>query len=298
MSPPTSVHTFDVACHTTMVDGVNIFYREAGPKDAPVLLLLHGFPNSSHMFRNLMPHLSDKFHLIAPDFPGFGFTIVGEDRRYPFTFEAMAETLTAFVNSLGLKRYLLYVFDYGAPIGFRHAMAYPDHIAGIVSQNGNAYEEGLGEIWAPVRAYWIQPTTERREALMERLTLSGILEEYLHGVPDPLSVPPEAYWLDSALMSRPGNVDIQLDLKLDYASNVALYPDFQEYFRQRKPPVLAIWGKNDPFFIPAGAYAFQRDLPDTKVQLLDTGHFALETHVEAIASAVREFGIEVFERRP
>lgn len=287
---------FDVACRTTMVDGVNMFYREAGPKDAPVLLLLHGFPSSSHMFRTLMTRLSDQFHLIAPDFPGFGFTIVGEDRRYPFTFEALAATLSAFVDSLGLKRYLLYIFDYGAPIGFRHAMAHPDRIVGIVSQNGNAYEEGLGEIWGPVRAYWSQPTTEHREDLMDRLTLGGILEEYLNGVSDPLSVAPEAYWLDSALMSRPGNVDIQLDLKLDYASNVALYPKFQEYFRQRKPPMLAIWGKNDRFFVPAGAYAFQKDLPETKVQLLDTGHFTLETHAGIIASEVRDFGIGVFER--
>jgi pimeloyl-ACP methyl ester carboxylesterase len=271
-------------------DGVTILYREAGPANAPVVLLLHGFPTSSFQFRELIPSLADRYRVIAPDFPGFGFTEIPEQRRYKYSFDGLANTVLAFTDALRLKRYALYVFDYGAPVGLRLAMARPERVTAIISQNGNAYEEGLGDAWGPIRKYWAEPTAENREVIRKNiLTLEGTRWQYTHGVIDPESVPPESYTLDTALLERPGNKDIQLDLFLDYATNVKLYPKFQGYFRNSKPPLLAIWGKNDPFFIPAGAEAFRKDLPDAKVQFLDTGHFALETHVEEIAVAMRDF---------
>jgi pimeloyl-ACP methyl ester carboxylesterase len=271
-------------------DGVTVFYRQAGPANAPVVLLLHGFPTSSFQYRDLIPRLADRYRVIAPDYPGFGFTEVPGQRHYKYSFDALANTVVAFTEALQLKRYALYVFDYGAPVGFRMAMARPERITAIVSQNGNAYEEGLGDAWAPIRKYWAAPTTENREVIRKNiLTLEGTRWQYTQGVTIPESVAPESYTLDWALLERPGNKEIQLDLFLDYASNVKLYPKFQEYFRNSKPPLLAIWGKHDPFFIPAGAKAFRKDLPDAKVQFLDTGHFALETHVEEIAVAMRDF---------
>jgi len=275
--------------HRIQADGIPIFYREAGPADAPVLLLLHGFPTSSFQYRELIPRLADNFRVIAPDFPGFGFTEVPAARNYKYTFDAMANTILAFTDTLRLARYALYIFDYGAPTGLRLAMAHPERVSAIVSQNGNAYEEGLGDAWAPIQRYWREPSVENREVLRDALSPEGLRSQYTDGVPNPHRIAPEGYTLDAAMIQRPGNMDIQLDLFLDYANNVKLYPAFQEYFRKFKPPLLAIWGKNDPFFIPPGAQAYLRDNPNATVQLLDTGHFALETHVEEIAHAIREF---------
>jgi pimeloyl-ACP methyl ester carboxylesterase len=274
-------------------DGVNVFYREAGAPDAPVILLLHGFPTSSFQFRELFPRLADRYRVIAPDLPGFGFTEVPEQRHYKYSFDGLAETILAFTDSLSLTRYALYVFDYGAPTGFRLAMARPDSVTAIVSQNGNAYEEGLGDAWAPIRRYWSQPSLENREAIRQGLNLDGMRREYSTGIANPDLIAPEGYTLDAALMARSGNTDIQLDLFLDYANNVKLYPAFQEYFRKHQPPLLAIWGKHDPYFVPAGAEAFRRDNPSAVVQFLNTGHFALETHVEEIALAMRQFFAKV-----
>jgi pimeloyl-ACP methyl ester carboxylesterase len=276
--------------HQVNADGVKVFYRAAGDPSAPVVLLLHGFPTSSFMFRELIPRLADRYRVIAPDLPGFGFTEVPAERKYKYSFESLANTIDAFARALGLNRYAIYVFDYGAPTGLRLAMAHPERVTAIVSQNGNAYEDGLGDAWAPIRKYWSEPTAENRDVIRQNvLTLEGTRWQYTHGVENPASVPPESYILDMALMERPGNKEIQLDLFLDYASNVKLYPKFQEYFRKSKPPLLAIWGKNDPFFIPPGAEAYRRDLPNARVQFLDTGHFATETHVVEIADAMREF---------
>jgi pimeloyl-ACP methyl ester carboxylesterase len=280
--PLTSVHRIEA-------DGVNVFYREAGPADAPVVLLLHGFPASSFQYRELIPRLADKYRVIAPDLPGFGFSEVPETRKYNYSFDALAQTVLAFTDALGLKRYALYVFDYGAPTGFRLAMTRPERVTAIVSQNGNAYEDGLGDAWAPIRRYWSDPSAANREEVRKAaVSFEGIKFQYVRGVPNPELIKPEGFWLDYALVNRPGNTDIQLDLFLDYANNLKLYPKFQEYFRKSKPPLLAIWGKNDPFFIPPGAEAYRRDIPNATVQFLDTGHFALETHVEEIAAAVRE----------
>jgi pimeloyl-ACP methyl ester carboxylesterase len=272
--------------HTVEADGVRVFYREAGPADGPVLLLLHGYPTSSHMFRELIPRLASRYRLIAPDLPGFGFTTVPPERNYKYSFDALARTVEGFVDALGLKRYALYVFDYGAPTGFRLAAAHPERVAAIISQNGNAYEEGLGGAWDPIRKYWAEPTPQNRDALRQFLTIDGTRWQYTHGVANAETVAPESYTLDQALLDRPGNKEIQLDLFLNYASNVALYPAFQKYFREHQPPLLAIWGKNDPFFIPPGAEAFRRDIPNAVVEFLDTGHFALETHVDEIAAAI------------
>jgi len=281
--PVTSVHTIEA-------DGVEVFYRAAGDKDAPVVLLLHGFPTSSFMFRELIPRLAEQFRVIAPDLPGFGFTTVPEKRAYTYSFDALSHTLEAFTDALGLTRYAMYVFDYGAPTGFRLAMRRPERVTAVISQNGNAYEEGLADAWGPIQKYWSAPTQENREVLRQNiLTPEGTRWQYTHGVTNPESVAPESYTLDAALLERPGNQDIQLDLFLDYASNVKLYPKFQEYFRDWKPPLLAIWGKNDPFFLPAGAEAFRKDLPDAQIQFLDTGHFAIETHLVEIAAAMKKF---------
>jgi pimeloyl-ACP methyl ester carboxylesterase len=276
--------------HKVEADGVQVFYREAGSPQAPVVLLLHGFPTSSFMYRELIPRLADRYRVIAPDLPGFGFTEVPEKRKYTYTFDALAATVDAFTQAIKINRYALYIFDYGAPTGLRLAMAHPERVSAIVSQNGNAYEEGLGDAWGPIRKYWAVPNAENREVIAKNvLTLEGTRWQYTHGVANADSVAPESYTLDQALMERPGNKNIQLDLFLNYASNVALYPKFQEYFRKSKPPLLAIWGKNDPFFIPAGAEAFRRDIPGAQVKMLDTGHFALETHVVEIAAEMKKF---------
>jgi pimeloyl-ACP methyl ester carboxylesterase len=275
--------------HRIEADGVSVFYREAGPANAPVVLLLHGFPTSSFQYRELIPRLADRYHVIAPDLPGFGFTEVPAERGYIYTFDAIAKTIFAFTQALKLTRYALYVFDYGAPTGFRLALMAPECVTAIVSQNGNAYEEGLGDAWQPIQRYWREPTVEHRNAIRAGLNLQGLRHEYSVGIPDPTLIKPEGYTLDAALLARPGNVDIQLDLFLDYANNVKLYPKFQEYFRKAKPPLLAVWGKFDPYFVPAGAKAFQRDIPNAMVQLLPTGHFALETHLEEIAMSMRKF---------
>jgi pimeloyl-ACP methyl ester carboxylesterase len=281
--PVTSVHRVEA-------DGVQVFYRSAGNAEKPLLLLMHGFPASSFMFRNLIPRLADQYHVIAPDLPGFGFTEVPEKRKYTYSFETLTTTIEAFINVLGLKKYSIYVFDYGAPTGLRLALRHPERVTSIISQNGNAYEEGLGDAWGPIRTYWSQPTPANREVIRKNiLNFEGTRWQYTHGVANPEVVEPESYTLDAALLERPGNKDIQLDLFLDYESNVKLYPKFQEYFRRSKPSLLAIWGKNDPFFIPAGAEAFRKDLPNAQVRFLDTGHFAIETHVVEIAVAIKEF---------
>ena len=282
--------SIDVRTRRIRADGVDIFYREAGPPDAPVLLLLHGFANSSFYFRHLMPKLADRFRMIAPDLPSFGFTEVPAELEYRYDFASLSRTTAAFVDVLGLKRYVLYVFDYGAPVGWDLALTYPDRIAGIVSQNGNAYVEGLGEkAWAPLRAYWANPNPELREGLRSRMTLEGVKAAYFTGVSDLSLIEPESYTLDAAILARPGNADLQIDLKLDYKRNIERYPLYQAFFRARAPKLLAIWGRNDMFFVPPGAEAFRRDIPDCRVVLLDTGHFALETHVDPIAEEMRRF---------
>jgi pimeloyl-ACP methyl ester carboxylesterase len=284
---------FDVpltSVHKVEADGVQVFYRDAGAVNDPVILLLHGFPTSSFMFRELIPRLASEYRMIAPDLPGFGFTDVPSQRQYAYSFDQLALTIEAFTQVLKIDHYAIYVFDYGAPIGFRLAMAHPERVTALVTQNGNAYEEGLGDAWGPIRKYWAAPTAGNRDILRQSiLTAGGTRWQYTHGVAHPESVLPESYTLDTALLERPGNKEIQLDLFLDYASNVRLYPKFQEYFRKSKPPLLAIWGKNDPFFVPAGAEAFRNDIPGAKIQFLDTGHFATETHVVEIASAIKEF---------
>src|SRR5438034_6550801 len=271
------------------IDARGIFYRETGNADAPALLLLHGFPTSSHMFRDLMPRLADRYHVVAPDLPGFGFSDAPARAEFKYTFDNLARVMQEFAEKIGLRRYSLYVFDYGAPVGFRLALARPERVTAIISQNGNAYEEGLSQGWNPIQKYWKEPTPENRSALRDFLTPEATKSQYLYGVQDETLVAPEAYQLDSALLARPGNDEIQLDLFLDYASNVALYPKFQEYFRTKRPPLLAVWGKNDPFFLPPGAEAFKRDNPNAEIHFYDTGHFALETHYREIADTIREF---------
>ncbi|MGZ5871211.1 MAG: alpha/beta fold hydrolase [Bradyrhizobium sp.] len=278
-----------VAYRHAVVDGSRIFYREAGRSDAPTILLLHGFPTSSHMFRDLIPLLADRYRLIAPDLPGFGFSDAPDPELFKYTFENLARTIGGFTEAVGLKRYALYVFDYGAPVGFRLALAHPERVTAIISQNGNAYLEGLSEGWSPIQAYWKEPTPENRWALRQFLSFETTKWQYVHGVADETSVAPEAYTLDAALLARQDNDEIQLDLFLDYASNVALYPKFQAYFREKQPPLLAVWGRNDPFFLVPGAKAFRRDIPNAEIHFYDTGHFALETHVREIAAAIAAF---------
>jgi pimeloyl-ACP methyl ester carboxylesterase len=271
------------------VDGLNVFYREAGDSNAPVVLLLHGFPTSSHMFRDLIPILADRYHVIAPDLPGFGFSDAPDRAKFKYSFDNLAGVIDRFTQIVGLKRYAIYVFDYGAPVGFRLALKHPERIAAIISQNGNAYEEGLSAGWNPIQNYWKEPSEANRAALRAFLSPETTKWQYIHGVSDQTLVAPESYTLDSALLARPGNDDIQLDLFLDYASNVALYPKFQEYFRQQKPPFLAVWGRNDPFFLPPGAEAFKRDNPEAEINFFETGHFALETHTAEIGLAIKQF---------
>lgn len=274
---------------TVNVDGLDVFYRESGPADAPVLLLLHGFPTSSHMFRDLIPRLADTWRVIAPDLPGFGQSAMPSRDAFAYTFDNLARVIDRFTEVVGLARFAVYVFDYGAPVGLRLAARHPERIAAIISQNGNAYEEGLSDSWNPVQAYWREPTRENRDVLRQFLAPPMTQWQYTHGVDDATRVSPDGWSLDNAYLSRPGAHEIQLDLMLDYASNVALYPTFQAYFRQHQPPLLAAWGRNDPFFLPAGAEAFKRDNDNAEVRFFDTGHFALETHADEIAVAIRGF---------
>jgi pimeloyl-ACP methyl ester carboxylesterase len=274
---------------TADVDGWKIFYREAGSKDAPTLLLLHGFPSAGHMFRDLIPHLADRFHIVAPDLPGFGQSDLVARGMFAYTFDHIAEVIDRFTEVIGLKRFAIYVFNYGAPTGFRIAAKRPERITAIISQNGNAYEEGLSDGWNPIRAYWEDASEKNREALRAFLKPETTVWQYTHGVPDATKVSPDGYSLDNFYLSRPGADEVQLDLFGDYKSNIALYPTFQNYFRTHKPPFLAVWGKNDPFFLPPGAEAFKRDIPNATVRFFDTGHFALETHAAEIAAAIRDF---------
>jgi pimeloyl-ACP methyl ester carboxylesterase len=284
--PPTTVHY-----RTVKVGDLEIFYREAGPKDAPTILLLHGFPTSSQMFRDLIPALSDRYHLVAPDYPGFGHSSMPPRDRYAYTFDNLAKTVDAFTAKLGLARYALYVQDYGAPVGYRLAIAHPERVTAIVVQNGNAYDEGLdNDFWKPIKAYWKEPDNrEKRDALRSFLTYDATRWQYTHGVKDPELVSPDGPAHDQFLLDRKGNDEIQLDLFLSYGSNPPLYPKWQAYFREHQPPVLIVWGKNDRIFPAAGAEPYRRDLKDVDFHLLDAGHFALETNGAEIVGLMRDF---------
>jgi pimeloyl-ACP methyl ester carboxylesterase len=277
------------AHRSVAVDGLNVFYREAGDPKAPALLLLHGFPSSPHMFRALIPALADRYRVLAPDLPGFGYSDAPDRGRFIYTFDRLAEVVDRFTDAVQLRRYAIYVFDYGAPVGFRLALRHPERITAIITQNGNAYLEGLSEGWNPIEAYWKDPSPQNRTALRAFLTPETTRWQYTHGEPNQERLSPDAWTLDAALLARPGNDEIQLDLFGDYQSNLALYPKFQEYFRTRRPPLLAVWGKNDPFFLPPGAHAFQRDIPDAEIHLLDAGHFALESQAPEIAAIIGDF---------
>jgi AhpD family alkylhydroperoxidase len=280
---------------TITIDGTKIFYREAGNPAAPTLLLLHGFPTSSHQFRHLIPALADKYHVIAPDLPGFGFSDAPPRETFAYTFDHLAEIIAKFTDTLQLTRYALYGFDYGAPVGFRLALRNPERIAAIITQNGNAYLEGVSEAFNPIAAYWKEPTAANRAALRGFLTAATTRFQYTEGAHNPAIIEPEAPTLDQMLLDRPGNDEIQLDLFLDYQTNVALYPQFQQYFRTHLPPTLAVWGKNDPFFVPAGAEAFRRDNPDAELHLLDAGHFPLEARLDDVVAIIRPFLARVLD---
>ncbi len=288
MSAPVHFHTTSVSDRRTGTP-LNIFHREAGPKDAPVILLLHGFPTSSHQYRGLIDQLSDKYRVIAPDLPGFGFSDAPDAKSFGYTFEHLTEIIESFTDALSLNQYALYTFDYGAPVGFRLAVSRPERVSALISQNGNAYEEGLSEGWNPVRAYWQDASEENRNNLRAFLAPQTTQFQYNHGESDPTLIAPESYTLDQHFLDRPGSDEIQLNLLGDYKSNVASYPRFQEYFRTHQPPTLAVWGKNDPFFLPAGAEAFGRDLPRAEIRFVDAGHFVLETHLDEVAGIIRAF---------
>lgn len=281
--------TNSIHYHTLNANGMNIFYREAGPIEAPTILLLHGYPTSSHMFRDLIPILSTQYHIIAPDLPGFGYSDAPSRTEFTYTFDNLARTMQSFIDALGLKRFAIYVFDYGAPTGYRLALANPEKITGIISQNGNAYTEGLGSDWGPIQKYWEDDTAENRDALRGFVTLEGTKFQYFSGVSDTTLIAPESYTLDQHFLDRPASDEIQLDLLRDYKSNVALYPTFQEYFRTYQPKLLAVWGNKDPFFLPPGAEAYKKDIPDATIKFYDTGHFALETHVSEIGADILTF---------
>ncbi|MDQ2821762.1 MAG: alpha/beta hydrolase [Pseudomonadota bacterium] len=271
------------------VGDVNVFYREAGDPAAPTILLLHGFAASSFMFREVIPALSDRYHVVAPDLPSFGYTEAPARDKYAYTFGNITQTMDRFTEQLKLDRYAIMVHDYGAPVGWRLALAHPARVTALISQNGNAYAEGLAKGWDPIKRYWHSPTPENRAALHDFPTPASIKWQYLEGVRDPDSVSPDGYTLEGMRVARAGNADIQLDLVLDYASNVHMYPQFQDYFRKHQPPLLAVWGKNDPYFLPAGATAWKRDLPEADIRFYDTGHFALETHATEIIPVIRAF---------
>lgn len=279
----------EISYRTADVNGFKIFYREAGAPSAPRLLLLHGFPSASHMFRDLIPLLSERFHLVAPDLPGFGRSDMPSRSSFKYTFDNIATVVERFTEAIGFETFALYVFDYGAPTGFRLATKHPQRIAAIISQNGNAYVEGLSDGWNPIRAYWGDPSDANRSVLRQFLDPQTTIWQYTHGVPDTSLVSPDGYSLDNFYLARPGAHEVQLDLFGDYKSNVALYPTFQKYFRTHRPRFLAVWGKNDPFFLPTGAEAFKKDIPEARIRFFDTGHFALETHANEIAAEIREF---------
>ncbi len=274
---------------TAMVDGIEIFYREAGPRDAPGVLLLHGFPSSSHMYRNLIPLLADRYRVVAPDYPGFGYSAVPAREEFDYTFDRIAQVIDDLTEQIGLDRYALYVMDYGAPVGFRLASSHPERVTAIIAQNGNAYEEGLTPFWEPIKAYWRTGRAPERNAMRSALELESTRWQYLTGEPDPSLVSPDAYTHDQRLLDRPGSDEIQLDLFYDYRRNVELYPKWQAYFRAHRPPTLVVWGRNDEIFGVAGAEAYKRDNPDAEVHLLDAGHFALESHGPRIAALIRDF---------
>ncbi|WP_255322961.1 alpha/beta hydrolase [Lysobacter sp. K5869] len=287
---PPSAEPQTVRHHTVQVDGVDLFYREAGPKNAPVLVLLHGLPSSSHMFRRLMPLLADRYRVIAPDYPGFGASAAPSPADYDYSFDRLAVTVDRLLEQLRVERYSLYVFDYGAPVGFRLAVAHPERIESLIVQNGNAYEEGMGTLWDPLRAYWQDPTPQRSELIAQKLlSLESTQWHYLHGVRDPAAIAPENWLLDQALLDRPGLREIQLRLLHDYGSNPGRYPAWQAYFRKYQPPTLIVWGKNDPIFLAPGAQAYLRDLPNARLRFYDTGHFALEEDLVPIAAEIGEF---------
>ncbi len=286
---PVTAHAVEVRYQTVNIDGTDVFYREAGPKNAPVILLLHGFPTSSHMFRNLIPALADKYHVVAPDYPGYGHSSAPTRGTFSYTFERYFEVVDQLTDKLGLSKYALYVMDYGAPVGFRLAARYPDRVSALIIQNGNAYDEGLSPFWDPIKAYWKENSVEKREAIRWLTTIKATKWQYTEGFKDPSRVSPDAWTLDQALMDRPENAEIQLDLFYDYRTNPPLYPAWQEYFRNKKPATLIVWGKNDQIFPAAGAEAFKRDLPNAEFHLLDTGHFALESHGDEIAQLIRGF---------
>ena len=279
----------DIRYRKVPVNGINVFYREAGAANSMKLLLLHGFPSAGHMFRDLIPQLADRFHIVAPDLPGFGQSDMPSRTDFKYTFENLSHVIEDFTDRVRFDRYAVYVFDYGAPVGFRLAVKNPEKISAIISQNGNAYEEGLSEGWNPIRAYWADPSAANREALRAFLDPQTTIWQYTEGVSDTSLVGPDGFSLDNFYLARAGAHEVQLDLFGDYKSNVDAYPAFQRYFREYKPPLLAVWGKNDPFFLPAGAESFQRDIPGATVRLLDTGHFALETHAPEIAVEIRKF---------
>jgi pimeloyl-ACP methyl ester carboxylesterase len=274
---------------TVAINRVNVFYREAGPTDGPVALLLHGFPSSSHMFRNLIPELAHRYHVIAPDYPGFGQSESPDRSRFSYSFANYAELIEALLDQLGAKRYAMYVMDYGAPVGYRLALKHPERVTALIVQNGNAYEEGLREAWDPIKAYWKEGTEDRRNALTFLVTLSSTKFLYTDGVRDLTRISPDNWVYDQALLDRPGNRDIQLDLLYDHATNIPLYPAFQEFFRKKKPPTLILWGKNDKVFVEAGAHAYLRDLPEAELHILDTGHFALEDQLDVMAPLINDF---------
>lgn len=278
-----------VRYRTQDVEGVSIFYREAGPSDGPVVVLLHGFPTSSHMYRNLIPKLADRYRVIAPDYPAFGQSAVPDRKTFAYTFAHYAQLVDGLLAKLGAKRYALYVQDYGAPVGYRLALLHPERISGLVVQNGNAYEEGLRDFWKPIKAYWADGSAEHRNALRAGLTAQATRSQYVDGVRDPSRVAPDTWVHDQALLDRPGIDEIMLDLFKDYGTNVALYPKFQAFFRDKRPPTLIVWGKNDVIFPTEGAAPYLRDLPDAELHLLDTGHFALEDQGDTIAHLMRDF---------
>ena len=274
---------------TVSVDGLDIFYREAGSRSNPTILLLHGYPTSSHMFRNLILALADQFHLVAPDYPGFGYSAMPTVDEFDYTFDRLAEVMTGFINAIGLQRYSLYLMDYGAPIGYRLATQHPERIETLIVQNGNAYEEGLGDFWKPMRAYWQNRTPENVDRVRQTMTMDATKRYYTTGARNLENLSPDTWTLDQALLDRPGNLEIQLALKYDYQSNVRLYPQWQAYLRQYQPPTLVVWGKNDRGFLVEGAYAYKRDLQNLEFHLFDTGHFALEEEGDAIANHIVQF---------
>jgi pimeloyl-ACP methyl ester carboxylesterase len=282
---------------TATVDGINIFYREAGPRDAPVVLLLHGFPTSSHMFRNLIPALADRYRVIAPDYPGFGQSDMPDRAKFKYTFDRFAELVDGLLDKLGVSSFAMYVMDYGAPVGWRLALKHPERVTGLIVQNGNAYEEGLTDFWDPIKAYWADGSDAHRQALKDLVTLASTKFQYTDGVADVSRISPDNWVHDQALLDRPGNADIQLDLFYDYRTNLALYPKVQAYLREHRPPTIVVWGKNDKIFPAEGAHPYKRDLPEVEFHLLDTGHFALEDKLDEMVPLIRDFLARNIDKR-